>query len=128
MSTILIVEDHSDIRRLIRWALDFDGHQIHEAANGAQGLLSAGVIRPDLMIVDMMMPGDMNGLELTKQLRADPQLSQTGIIMLTARAQSADREAALAAGVDAFLVKPFSPMGLAAEVDRVLKDRRAQQT
>ncbi|MDI4635424.1 response regulator [Pelomonas sp. V22] len=127
MSTILIVEDHSDIRRLIRWALDFDGHQIHEAANGTQGLLSAGVIRPELMIVDMMMPGEMNGLELTKQLRADPQLSKIGIVMLTARAQSADREAALAAGVDAFLVKPFSPIGLAAEVDRVLKARRAAQ-
>lgn len=125
MSTILIVEDHSDIRRLIRWALDFEGHQIHEAANGAQGLLSAGVVRPELMIIDMMMPGDMNGLELTKRLRADPALGQIGIIMLTARAQSADREAALAAGVDAFLVKPFSPLGLASEVERVLQMRKS---
>jgi len=125
MSTILIVEDHSDIRRLIRWALDFEGHQIHEAANGAQGLLSAGVVRPDLMIVDMMMPGEMNGLELTAKLRADPVLGQVGIIMLTARAQSSDREAALAAGVDAFLVKPFSPLALATEVAQVLKQRQA---
>jgi CheY-like chemotaxis protein len=125
MSTILIVEDHSDIRRLIRWALDFEGHQIHEAANGAQGLLSAGVVRPDLIIVDMMMPGEMNGLALTAKLRADPNLSHVGIIMLTARAQSSDREAALAAGVDAFLVKPFSPLGLATEVAQVLKQRQA---
>lgn len=124
MPTVLIVEDHADIRRLIRWALEFDGFQMHEAANGTLGLQMAHVLKPDVLIVDRMMPGEIDGLQLVTQLRANPSTAASGILMLSARAQAADREAALQAGADAFMAKPFSPIALATEVAAVLKRRQ----
>lgn len=124
MPTVLIVEDHADIRRLIRWALEFEGFQLHEAANGVLGLQMANVLKPDVLIVDRMMPGDIDGLQLVAQLRANPATASCGILMLSARAQAADRDAALQAGADAFMAKPFSPIALANEVAAVLKRRQ----
>lgn len=112
MKRILIIEDHADIRRLVRMTLEFEDYEVHEAVNGPMGVAAAAELRPDVILLDVMMPGAFNGLEACRLLRADPNLQQAAIVMLSARGQSQDREAGLAAGADAYLVKPFSPLNL----------------
>ena len=72
MSRILIVDDQNDIRRLIRMSLELDDHEIHEASDGAQGLALAQALRPDLILMDVMMPGGVDGLQACRELKADP--------------------------------------------------------
>ncbi len=112
MHKILIVEDHADIRRLIRMTLEFEPVEIHEAANAEQGLALAQALRPDLVLLDVMMPGALNGLGLCRTLRADPSLGGVPVVMLSACGTAGDRQAGLDAGATAYLVKPFSPMQL----------------
>ena len=112
MKKILIVEDHADIRRLIRMTLEFESYEIHEAADAAVGWNMARALRPDLLLVDVMMPGPLNGLDLCRAVKADPALAGVPVVVLSARGSSTDREAGLAAGADVYLVKPFSPMQL----------------
>jgi DNA-binding response OmpR family regulator len=109
---ILIVEDHADIRRLIRMTLEFEPVEIHEAPDAAAGLVAARALRPDLVLLDLMMPGAMDGMDLCRALRADPALARVPVVVLSARGQACDRQAALDAGANAYLVKPFSPMQL----------------
>jgi DNA-binding response OmpR family regulator len=112
MRKILIVEDHADIRRLIRMTLEFEPVEIHEVADADAGLQAARTLRPDLVLLDVMMPGQLNGLDLCRALRADPVLQHVPVVMLSARGQASDRQAGLEAGANAYLVKPFSPMQL----------------
>lgn len=109
---ILLVEDHADIRRLIRMTLEFEPVEIHEAADGATGLALAQALQPDLVLLDLMMPGAMDGLALCRALRADPALARVPVVVLSARGHASDRQATHEAGADAHLVKPFSPMQL----------------
>ena len=126
MSRLLIVEDQPDIRRLVRWSLELEPHELHEASNGAEGLALARSVRPDLVLLDVMMPGDLDGLAVCAQLKADADLAGVRVVMLTARAQAIDKDAALAAGADAFLAKPFSPLELIETIARLLKDAPPQ--
>ena len=112
MKKILIVEDHADIRRLIRMTLEFEAFEIHEADDAAAGWDMARALLPDLLLLDVMMPGPLNGLDLCRAVKADPALAGVPVVVLSARGNSIDREAGLAAGADAYLVKPFSPMQL----------------
>jgi len=112
MKKILIVEDHADIRRLIRMTLEFEDCQIFEAADAADGWECAQLEQPDLVLLDVMMPGALNGLDLCRAVRAHPALCRVPVVMLSARGNSADCQAGLAAGANAYLVKPFSPMQL----------------
>lgn len=112
MKKILIVEDHADIRRLIRMTLEFEAFEIHEAGDAAAGWDMARALLPDLLLLDVMMPGPLNGLDLCRAVKADPALAGVPVVVLSARGNSTDREAGLAAGADAYLVKPFSPMQL----------------
>jgi DNA-binding response OmpR family regulator len=112
MKKILIVEDHADIRRLIRMTLEFEDCEIHEAADAPTGWDLAREVQPDLVLLDVMMPGALNGLDLCRAIKADARLRQVPVVVLSARGASADREAGLQAGADAYLVKPFSPMQL----------------
>ena len=114
MSRILIVEDHADIRRLIRMTLEFAGYEgeIAEAADGIAGLELARSFLPDVVLTDLMMPGGPDGLDLCRALRADPRTCNAAIVMITARGQTVDRVAGLDAGAGAYLVKPFSPLEL----------------
>jgi CheY-like chemotaxis protein len=112
MKNILIVEDHADIRRLIRMTLEFEDVQITEAATAQQGWDLACQTSPDLVLLDVMMPGEMNGLDLCRALKAHPELAHVPVIMLSARDAPGDREQGLAAGAQCYLVKPFSPMQL----------------
>jgi CheY-like chemotaxis protein len=112
MKQVLIVEDHADIRRLIRMTLEFEDCEIHEAADAAAGLALARRLRPDVVLADVMMPGALDGLELCRAVKTDPALAGVAVVILSARGSSADREAGLKAGANAYLVKPFSPMQL----------------
>ncbi len=112
MKKILIVDDHADIRRLIRMTLEFEDYAIEEAADGESALRVAQTLQPDLVLLDVMMPGPVNGLEVCRRLRADITATGPRVIMLSARGQASDREAGLQAGADTYLVKPFSPLQL----------------
>ncbi len=127
MPRILVVEDQADIRRLIRWSLEEDSDiEIFEAANGRLGLDGVRSLRPDLLLLDVMMPGELDGFAVCRELRADPAFATLPIVMLTARAQASDREAGSRAGADDYLVKPFSPMALVQTVQRLLAARTPQ--
>ena len=108
----LVVEDQADIRKLIRMTLEFENHEIHEVADAPTALIFAAALVPDLVLLDVMMPGEFDGLEACRRLRADARFARTRIILLSARRQSADIEAGLAAGADAYVLKPFSPLKL----------------
>ena len=124
MSRILIVEDHADIRRLIRMTPAFAGQQgqVEEAADGRAGLMRAGSFCPDVVLTDLMMPGSLDGLALCRGLKGDPLTSGAAVVMLTARGSAVDRLTARGSAVDrvagadvgagATLVKPFSPLKL----------------
>lgn len=110
--TSLVVDDHADIRKLIRMTLEFEDQTIHEAASAPDAVDAAQRLKPDIVLLDVMMPGAYDGLEACRRLRADPACSHTRIILLSARGQRADIEAGMAAGADAYLLKPFSPLAL----------------
>ena len=112
MKKILIVEDHADIRRLIRMTLEFEDCQIFEASDAGDGWECAQRELPEQVLLDEMKPGPLSGLDLCQALRAHPALRQVRVIMLSARGNGADCQAGLDAGADAYLVKPFSPMQL----------------
>jgi len=126
MTRIVVIEDQADIRRLIRWSLEEGDYEIFEAANGQLGLDAVRALRPDLVLLDVMMPGELDGYQVCSQLRADPGFAQLPIVLLTARAQARDRAAGEQAGATDYLVKPFSPMVLADTVDLHLKARAPQ--
>jgi len=120
MKRVLIVEDQPDIRKLILMTLEFEDYEIHEAPDGAQGLALVAALRPDLVLLDVMMPGEMDGLQVCKRIKSDPALSHVKVVILTARGQARDREAGAAAAADEYLVKPFSPLQLIETVERLL--------
>lgn len=117
---ILIVEDQPDIRALIRITLESEDYDIVEAASGEQGLAAARSMHPDLVLLDVMMPGALNGLQVCEQIKLDPSLKNTVVAMLTARGQDTDRQAAKRVGADDYLVKPFGPRELMSLVVRHL--------
>lgn len=111
MATILVVDDHPDIRQLIRMTLEMERHKIVEAVNGRVAVAAAAQIKPDVILMDVMMPG-MDGLQACREIRTNPALAKTRVIMLSALGSDMDRAEGLAAGADDYLVKPFSPITL----------------
>ena len=109
---ILIVEDHADIRTLIHMTLEFENYDIQEAPNADQGLEMVRQWRPDVLLLDVMMPGKLDGLDLCRLVKSDPALGHPQVVLLSARGQSQDIEAGMNAGADAYLLKPFSPLKL----------------
>ena len=109
---ILIVDDHADIRRLVRMTLEFEDYEIFEAANGEEALAFLAGRRADVVLLDVMMPGDVDGLGVCRHIRSRPDLAGVRVLLLSARGQARDREAGMLAGADAYLVKPFSPLQL----------------
>ena len=120
MKKILIVDDLPEIRELIKLTLEMDNYQLFEAASGEEAIEIAGIKKPDLVILDIMMPGGINGLETCKILKKDSTAQKTKIIMLTAKGQEIDRQAGFEAGADDYFVKPFSPLELLQKVEEVL--------
>lgn len=115
---ILTIEDQPDIRRLIRMTLEFKGHRVIEADGGEDGLALARSEKPDMILLDVMMPG-IDGLTVSRTLAADARLSRIPTVMLSALGSSHDVESGLATGVRAYLVKPFSPWELLELVDKL---------
>ena len=111
------------MRALMRAALDPLGCEIVEARDGDEALALAQSRGPDLIVLDMMMPG-RTGLEVLAELRRDAEYADTPVIVLTARAQASDREAAALVGASRFITKPFSPRELCASVEQLLNGRR----
>ncbi len=117
---ILVVEDESDIRELIRYNLVQEGFAVEEAADGAEALERIARRAPDLMLLDLMLPR-MPGLELCRRLRAQPETAQLPIIVLTAKGSEIDRVLGLEMGADDYIVKPFSPREVVARVKALLR-------
>jgi len=114
---ILIVEDQPDICKLIRMTLEFGDFEIHEAHDGESGLAMARAIRPAVMLLDVMMPGLLDGYQVCQRIKSDADLKQIQVVMLTARGQATDIATGLDLGGDAYLVKPFSPLELIERVE-----------
>lgn len=119
-ATILVIEDEDDIARLVGIDLAHAGYECERASSGEEGVERARELRPDLVVLDLMLPG-IDGAEVCRRLRADTRTAATSIIMLTARTQSADRIAGLAAGADDYVDKPFDPEELVARVGAALR-------
>ncbi len=121
MKSVLIVEDQADIRELIRMTLELEAVDIQEADNGERGLQAARASRPDVVLLDVMMPGTLDGFAVCKQLKSDPETRRTKVVLLTARSQDSDRQSGHGAGADAYLTKPFSPRQLLSVVHGLLR-------
>lgn len=119
MRTILLVDDEPNLRHLVRTTLDESDYRILEAADGAAALEVTKIERPELILLDWMMP-EVSGIDVLKELRANPATASLPVVMLTAKGQEADRQQALALGVQAFLIKPFSPLELLSRVEELL--------
>lgn len=117
---ILVVEDERAIREMIVFGLRRGGFEVREAANVAAARASIADRRPDLVLIDWMLP-DMSGLELTRSLKRDKDTQDMPIIMLTARAEEQDKVAGLDGGADDYVTKPFSPRELLARINAVLR-------
>lgn len=109
---ILIVEDQPDLRKLLRVTMSLGDVEIHEAENGQAALNMARALHPDVMLLDVMMPGGLDGFQVCSRIKSDPDMKNTRVVILTARAQATDIDAAQKAGADAYLSKPFSPLEL----------------
>ena len=120
MKRILITEDQADIRKLIHMPLEFEDYEIREAPDGMEGLRVAKEFHPDLMLLDIMMPGELDGLQVCRNIKADPVLKTIKVVLLTARGQVADRQAGKDAGADGYLIKPFSPLELIETLEGML--------
>jgi len=116
---VLVADDDEDIRELVSFRLARSGYEILTACDGEEALAVAAKATPDIAIIDVAMPG-LDGLAVTRALRAAPATATTPILLLTARAQDADVETGLAAGADDYVVKPFSPEDLASRVASLL--------
>ena len=108
MALVLLVEDDEDSRRIVRTTLTRAGHEMVEAMTGPGGVTAAQTHRPDLILMDIQLPG-FDGVEATRRLKADPALQHIPILAVTSYVMSEDESRALEAGCSGFVSKPFSP-------------------
>lgn len=121
--TIVVADDDRDIRDLVTFKLQQAGHRVLAVENGVEALAAGREHAPDLMVLDVMMPG-LSGMDVTRELRQDPTTSAIPVILLTAKAQEIDVEAGFAIGADDYVTKPFSPRELVSRVQAVLARRK----
>ncbi|HUR50255.1 MAG TPA: response regulator [Acidimicrobiales bacterium] len=120
---IVVVEDDPVVRELIEFKLSSAGHEVLLEADGEAGLNTVKTARPDLVILDWMMP-KLTGLEVCEAIRADAEISDMSVLLLTARAQESDVEKGFAAGVNDYLLKPFSPRELLSRVEALAAKKK----
>ena len=120
MAQILVVDDEIGIRELLSEILEDEGHHIWLAENATAARRLRAEKRPDLVLLDVMMPGSLDGYQVCQKIRQEPGLCNIPVILLTARGQQADFEMGRQAGADAYLTKPFSPLELIDTVDSQL--------
>jgi two-component system, OmpR family, phosphate regulon response regulator PhoB len=121
MRKLLIADDESGIRSLVRMTLERDSYEILEASDGEEAIALARKHHPEVVLLDVMMPG-LSGFDVCRALKDDPATAEATVVMLTARAQDSDREQGVAAGADDYFTKPFSPIALLRKVDQVFGD------
>ena len=118
-NSVLIVDDDPDIRDLVRYKMVQEGFTVHEAGDGYEALQAITEHAPDLVLLDIMMPG-LSGLEVLEQIRGGERDASSRIILFSAKAQEADVERGFALGADDYVVKPFSPRELTSRVNATL--------
>ena len=118
---VLIVEDRPEIRKLVRLTLGVNNLEIHEADSGEAGVKMANALRPACVLMDVMMPGVIDGYQACKKIKEDQQTQKIPVVMLSARGQATDLAEGNKAGADAYLVKPFSPLQLLQTVQRFVE-------
>lgn len=123
---VLVVEDEQDLQDLLKFNLEREGYRVSSALSGEKALLLARSDMPDLVILDLMLPG-MDGLEVCRGLKADPAIAAVPILMLTAKSEEVDVVTGLELGADDYLTKPFSPRVLMARIRAVLRRHRQQE-
>ena len=116
---ILVIEDQEDNRQIVRDLMTASGYELIEATTGEEGLEAASRERPDLILMDIQLPG-IDGYEVTRRIKADPKLSKIPIIAVTSYALSGDDKKAFAAGCDGYVTKPYSPRLLLAKIREYL--------
>ena len=117
---ILIVDDEEKVRKLVDVTLSISEFEILHASSGEEALKTAREVKPDIMLLDIMMPGEIDGLDVCGIIKKDPAMRNIHIIMLTAKGQKEDIKRGLARGADDYFVKPFSPMELMEKIDEIL--------
>jgi two-component system cell cycle response regulator DivK len=117
--TVLVVDDHEDNRRILRDLLRSAGYDIVEATTGEDGVAAARARTPDLILMDIQLPG-IDGYEATRRIKADEALRRIPLIVVTSYALSGDDAKAIAAGADAYVAKPFSPRAMLAKIREYL--------
>jgi len=117
---ILVIEDDNDILELIKWHLKAEGYSVVTATDGIKGLDAANKQTPDLIILDLMLPG-MDGLEVCRALKGDTKNKNIPVAMLTAKGEEVDRIVGFELGADDYIVKPFSPRELVLRIRAILK-------
>ena len=120
MKKILIVDDQLEVRELVDVTLRVEDYQIFQAKSGEEAVEIAQAEKPDLIIMDVMMPGGIDGFEATRQIKNNPETKDCSILMLTAKGQDMDKENGAKAGADAYFVKPFSPLDLIKKIEEIL--------
>jgi two-component system alkaline phosphatase synthesis response regulator PhoP len=119
---ILVADDNENIRDALAYLLEDDGFKLWIAKDGADALQKTREIRPDILLLDVMMPV-MNGYDVCRTIKNDPELKDTYIIMLTAKGQVAEQERGKKVGADEYVVKPFSPAEIRVKIKSILKSR-----
>jgi CheY-like chemotaxis protein len=122
MKKVLIVDDQDTIRKMLRLTLS-GRYELFEAADAGEAWEALRRVRPDAVILDIMMPGEMDGYQICEKLRAEHEMRNIHVVMVTARGQDADRQKGMAAGADAYFVKPFSPLALARHLETAFADQ-----
>ena len=117
-TTVLIAEDEQNIAESLRFILERAGCIVRHAADGETALAEARADRPDVLVLDVMLPS-LNGFDVLKTIRSEPVLQKIAVLVLTAKGQSHDRQTADALGADAFMTKPFDNAAIVAEVLRL---------
>jgi DNA-binding response OmpR family regulator len=119
MAKILIAEDERDIRDLVAFTLRFAGHEVFAASNGEEAVEMAPNVNPDLILMDVRMPR-MTGYEACKAMKANPDLKDIPVVFLSAKGQETERQQGLDAGAEEYLLKPFAPDQLTAQIKIIL--------
>lgn len=119
VARILVADDDEDIRDLVSTKLELGGYEVRAVGDGDTALRSIRSWEPDLAVLDLAMPG-MDGLDVLREVRRDPEVSETRVVILTARATTSDSDLGLTAGADVYVFKPFSPADLLNRVEELL--------
>lgn len=120
MACVLVIDDESTVTLVLRLALGVKGHRTISAEDGRTGIEIARAERPDAIVLDMMMPGGLNGYDVLGELRKGPEMDAIPVLVLTAITRSMELQRCLSQGADAVMTKPFDPLDVANAIDQLL--------